>query len=250
MIDPINRIKMQSVWQTHIDASISSTINLPESATVEDIYNIYLRAYTHNLKGITVFRDNCERTGILTTENEPEERGKLKNTPINAIGKKRKLITGCGSLHCLAFFDPNTGDLLETYLNKGSTGGCNNFMIGLSRMLSLAARAGASIDDIVDQLKSTGSCPSYAVRKATKGDTSLGSCCPMAIANALIEMHEEIKNELAQSKQITQVVQDKQTIQDRQTIQVTQHICPECGSPITHEGGCLNCPACGYSKCT
>ena len=250
MIDPINRIKMQSVWQTHIDASISSTINLPESATVEDIYNIYLRAYIHNLKGITVFRDNCERTGILTTENEPEERGKLKNTPINAIGKKRKLITGCGSLHCLAFFDPNTGDLLETYLNKGSTGGCNNFMIGLSRMLSLAARAGASIDDIVDQLKSTGSCPSYAVRKATKGDTSLGSCCPMAIANALIEMHEEIKNELAQSKQITQVVQDKQKIQDKHTIQVTQHICPECGSPITHEGGCLNCPACGYSKCT
>lgn len=60
--------------------------------------------------------------------------------------------TGCGTLHCEAFFDPDTGDLLETYLSKGSTGGCNNFMIGLSRMISLSARAGVDIYSIVDQL--------------------------------------------------------------------------------------------------
>lgn len=253
MIEPINRIKMQSVWQYHIDASISSTVNLPESATVEDIYNIYFQAYIHNLKGITVFRDNCSRTGILTTPDEPKERGKLKDTPVNAIGKKRKLMTGCGSLHVLSFHHPETGDLLETYLNKGSTGGCNNFMIGLSRMLSLAARAGASVDDIVDQLRSTGSCPSYAVRKATKGDVSPGSCCPVAISNALVEMHDEIMDELAQGKQVKQTVQREQVIQPIQPIQliqVTQHVCPECGSPIAHEGGCISCKSCGYSKCS
>lgn len=243
-LDYHNRIKMQAIWQKHIDASISSTVNLPETATIDDVFNIYIEAWENGLKGITVFRDNCSRTGILTTITEPKERGKLKDTPVNAVGKKRKIMTGCGSLHILAFFDPNTGELLETYLNKGSTGGCNNFMIGLSRMLSLAARAGASVEDIVDQLKSTGACPSYAVRKATRGDVSIGSCCPMAIGNSLLEMYEEMQDELK-----TGVV-TVQATQPVQIVQTTQHICPECGSPIAFESGCVICKSCGYSKCS
>lgn len=95
----------------------------------------------------------------------------------NCIGKKRTLKTGCGTLHCEAFFDPETGQLLETYFSKGSSGGCNNFMIGLSRAISLCARGGIDVYSIVDQLKSSGTCPSYAVRSATKHDTSKGSSC-------------------------------------------------------------------------
>ena len=64
MIKPIDRIKMQSTWQKYIDTAISSTVNLPEEATVEDIENIYIDAWKYGLKGITVFRNNCERMGI------------------------------------------------------------------------------------------------------------------------------------------------------------------------------------------
>ena len=60
-------------------------------------------------------------------------------------------------------------------------------------MISMASRAGVSIQDIVDQLMSTGSCPSYASRSATKHDTSKGSCCPMAVGYALKEMWEEFQ---------------------------------------------------------
>ena len=93
----------------------------------------------------------------------------------------------------MAFFDPETGALLETYLSKGSTGGCNNFMIGFSRMISIAARAGIDIYTIIDQLNSTGNCPSYAVRRITRGDTSRGSCCPLAVGNALLDMYNEVQ---------------------------------------------------------
>lgn len=41
-IQPIDRIRMQGIWQKYIDASISSTVNLPELATVEDVAEIYL----------------------------------------------------------------------------------------------------------------------------------------------------------------------------------------------------------------
>lgn len=132
-ISPLNRVLMQGVWQKHIDASISSTVNLPEEATIKDVEEIYLNAWKEGLKGITVFRNGCKRLGILTTnssqEKEKEEekglsRGEIISCSDNLIGMKRRLTTGCGSLHCTAWFDPQTGDLMEIYLNKGSTGGC------------------------------------------------------------------------------------------------------------------------------
>ena len=68
------RIKMQSAWQKNIDASISSTINLPYEATVEDVYEIYINAWKNNLKGITIYRDGCKRSGILVNEKPKESK--------------------------------------------------------------------------------------------------------------------------------------------------------------------------------
>lgn len=253
-----DRIAMQSIWQRHIDASISSTVNLPNSATKEDVFNLYIEAWKSNLKGITVFRDGCSRVAILNTDKPKEDPTTKENKPTtrqlsrgdiimasdNVVGLKRKLMTGCGSLHCSAFFDEATGELLETYLSKGSTGGCNNFMIGLSRMISLAARAGVSIEDIVDQLESTGACPSYAVRSATKKDTSKGSCCPMAVGRALLDMYKEMQS------MISDDVIDETYENKEETATHTGPVCPECGDPLIFEGGCNICKSCGYSKCS
>lgn len=65
-IKPINRIKMQAIWQNYIDASISSTINLPNSTTEKEIYDIYVQAWKHGLKGVTIYRDGCNREGVLS----------------------------------------------------------------------------------------------------------------------------------------------------------------------------------------
>ena len=176
----------------------------------------------------------------------------------DAVGKKRKLITGCGSLHCSAFFDPVTGDLLETYLSKGSSGGCANFMVGLSRMISLAARGGVPIESIIDQLNSCGVCPSYAVRRAIKQDTSKGSCCPIAVGNALKEMYDEMQSELCSNELSDDIVYEYEYKTEKainaagNVLKVFTTIvpkCPQCGEPLVFEGGCNICKACGYSKC-
>ena len=70
-----DRIEMQAVWQNHIDASISSTVNLPEEASVQDVEDIYLCAWENGLKGITVFRNNCERQGVLLMEGRKKAEG-------------------------------------------------------------------------------------------------------------------------------------------------------------------------------
>ena len=236
-IKPLNRVNCQAAWQKWIDASISSTVNLPEEATVEDVENIYMEAWKHGLKGITIYRAGCARDAVLNADTKSKEekkntesRGHVVATTNEMIGLKRKLITGCGSLHCLAYFDAETKDLREVYLSKGSTGGCNNFMIGLSRMISLSARAGVTTEDIVDQLNSCGVCPSYAVRKATKNDTSPGACCPTAVGKALVEMQKELLGEKKEEKN-------------------NGPRCPKCNEPMIHNNGCIECKNCGYTKC-
>mgnify|MGYP004648815437 FL=1 len=261
-ISPLNRVLMQGAWQRHIDASISSTVNLPEEATIEDVEEIYLNAWKEGLKGTTVFRNGCKRLGILTTDSSQEKeeekglpRGEIISCSDNLIGMKRRLTTGCGSLHCTAWFDPQTGDLMEIYLNKGSTGGCANFMVGLSRMISLACRGGVKIEDIADQLQSTGACPSYASRTATKHDTSKGACCPMAVGNALMEMWKEMKERIEKGNSIIALADSNSQISTSESRppfnpEVDNGAkCPECGSELIQEGGCVICKSCGWSRC-
>ena len=257
-----DRIDMQSTWQKHIDASISSTVNVPNDFTVEQVEELYMYAWEKKLKGVTIYRDGCARSGILTTEKKEEhaetklERGTVININNDVIGKKRDLTTGCGTLHCLAYFDPISGDLLETYFSKGSTGGCLLFSNGLSRMISLAARGGVDISYIVDQLKSSGTCPSFAVRRATKHDTSRGSSCPVAIGNALMDMYYEVQNEILGDDEIAEkeIVAQKESPQQKphlqaEVININKPKCPECGGELAFEGGCQQCKDCGWSKC-
>lgn len=311
------RIDMQAIWQSHIDASISSTVNVPNSFTVKETEDLYMYAWEKGLKGVTIFRDGCKRTGILSTndaKDKPKEtnpaipipvatqdmiattdqlrpvsnvlpRGVIIKADDNCIGKKRTLRTGCGTLHCEAFFDPSNGQLLETYFSKGSEGGCGSFMCGLSRMISLAARGGVDIYSIVDQLKSTSPCPSYAVRTATKHDTSKGSCCPVAIGNALIDMYKELQDELfcgedveeydgwisetkteAKVETKTEIKTEMESVTTPEnpakarTITRTENginvdvigedmKCPQCGGQLVFEGGCNTCKECGWSRC-
>ena len=260
-LDYHSRLKMQATWQKHIDASISSTVNVPNEFSVKQVEELYFEAYELGLKGVTLFRDGCKRTGILNVKPQKKAypaageglaRGEIVQVSDEVIGAKRKLTTGCGTLHCIALFDPKTGALLETYLSKGSTGGCNNFMIGLSRMISICARAGVDLRTIVDQLDSTGVCPSYAVRQATKRDTSKGACCPMAVGNALLDMYEEVKAGIALGNQTNS---EKAIFSAK--IESTQNHennkdsgrCPECGEQLVFEGGCNICKSCGWSKC-
>lgn len=256
-----DHIDMLGVIAKHVDMSCSKTINVPESYSFEDTKNIYMKCHDLGIKGCTIFRPNALRQGVLLTTKPQKEakheyklnelpRGTIIKADDNCIGLKRTLHTGCGTLHCEAFFDPDTGDLLETYLSKGSKGGCNQFMIGLSRMISLAARGGVDIYSIIDQLQSSGTCPSYAVRTALKHDTSKGSSCPVAVGNALLDMYKEVQQEIGNEEDLPIEKQEKKPIKKLEIdVQDSIYKCPQCGGNLVFEGGCNTCRDCGYSKC-
>ena len=267
-----NRIDMQAVWQRHIDASISSTVNLPNSATIDDVKDLYLYAWKQGLKGITVFRDGCKRLGILTTDNkEPDKindtsnkfgafgRGDIINVNDDLVGYKRKIVNGCGDFSEQIFFDDFTGEPLENFIAMGDGGGCSRNLEAISRLISLALRGGIHISEVIKQLKKVHSCPAYRARKIQKGDTSIGTSCPSAIGYAIEELCNKINDNLFDGADINDslildsgddIITESRRKESRSKEELTSGMpCPECGEPLVREGGCNICKACGWSRC-
>ena len=267
-IDPFMRVKMQGIWQRHIDASISSTVNLPNSATVEEVEALYIAAWENKLKGMTIFRDGCARMAVLTTE-KPKETTEVKPEPENSglkfgdtimpddnvIGLKRRIQSGCGTMHINAFFDEDTGELREVFLSKGSKGGCLAFTNAVSRLISLLARKGAPIEEIADQLNSVVVCPSYASARAAGKQVSPGSSCASSIAKALLEMHQQFKEAFMDDeediKPVKQEVVKVDKVAVKRQVQAPEYQeCPECKEKtMINTGGCVQCTNCSYTKC-
>lgn len=271
---PVNeRIEMQAVWQSHIDASISSTVNLPNSATVEDVEEIYMYAWKMGLKGVTVYRADCAREGILNVEKPKEEKPKekIKSNIIkedklqrgdilcvsdDLLSMKRTIVNGCGKFYIHVDFDEYSGEPLETFIDIGSGGGCERNLEFISRLMSLALRAGVPLSEIIEQANSIKPCNAYIGRTLKKGDTSKGTSCPSAIGNALKELQEKINKRCFVEEEIEETVSCtgkctncSECASLSEKISNTHARCPECGEPLIFEGGCNVCKNCGWSKC-
>lgn len=244
-IDPFDRVTIQATWQKYIDASISSTVNVTNDTTVETIRDLYQAAWEEGCKGLTIYRAGCKKEGVLVVDTPKEQTTEntihipITDTSIdNCVAYGTQLTTGCGSLWMSVYFHKKTGQLCHIFLDKGSTGGCNSFMIGLSRMISYAGKLGGTVEGICDQLNSVPACPSYSVRTALKKDTSAGKCCPSAIGRALMELKQRyIEDHIEMST--GELKREEMTVNN----------CPECGAKLNFTGGCNSCPECGYTKC-
>lgn len=228
------RIDMQSVWQNHIDASISSTVNVPNEFTQEDTERLYLYAYEKGLKGVTIFRDGCKRLGILTTNTEQEEstnkynyirpisRKKIGTTHGNTYCKK----CACGTLY-LTINKDDFGNIVESFVHTSKGGICQANISAVNRLISLNLRAGVAVEEIIDQLKSI-NCPA-CVKVATKGEHVDGLSCPDIIARTIRDFAGESVHMIEENR--------------------AEEFCPECSEKLNFEGGCVVCINCGWSKC-
>ena len=77
-IAPMGHVRMMAATQPFLSGAISKTVNMPESATVEDIEHVYFQGWKLGLKAIAVYRDNCKVGQPLNVGGKKKEDGAEK----------------------------------------------------------------------------------------------------------------------------------------------------------------------------
>ncbi|HLD26457.1 MAG TPA: adenosylcobalamin-dependent ribonucleoside-diphosphate reductase [Patescibacteria group bacterium] len=267
-LTPEDHVKVQSVIQKYVDASISKTVNAPKTHTVDDVKKLYTMAYKLGLKGIAYMRDGS-RPGVLerveknTSEKSKKDNGSVlhhvKPRPMVVHGSTYKINTPVGT----AFITINTnGDQepLEVFVNVGKAGSDVYAMAeGLGRVVSLALRFSSQlspherIQEIINQLQGIG-----GARTLGFGRERVRSL-PDALAK-ILGMHFKTirkgdttsieRGNGATKEKIELVAHDTQPSLLELEKSSSFDICPSCGeAAFAHEEGCKKCYGCGFSEC-
>ncbi|MGH9920048.1 MAG: adenosylcobalamin-dependent ribonucleoside-diphosphate reductase, partial [Nitrososphaerales archaeon] len=156
-IKPEMRVRMQAAIQKHIDTAISSTVNLPQDISTEEVEKIYFLAWKLGCKGITVYREGS-REGILETNNVDKKTDKSTapaqfERPKVLTGRTLKLKLPQGSLYVTANTD-EVGELKEVFVTLGKLGGDEKADAeAIGRLISLYLQHGGDIQSVVKMLK-------------------------------------------------------------------------------------------------
>ncbi|HOE56700.1 MAG TPA: vitamin B12-dependent ribonucleotide reductase [Bacillota bacterium] len=277
-ISPEWHIRIQSAFQKYTDNAVSKTVNFSNSATRDDVSKVYMMAYKMGCKGVTIYRDGSRESQVLNigsvNKGGKEEAAAVqtggtlipRTRPEVTTGITEKVRIGCGNLYITVNSDEN--GICEVFTNLGRAGGCPSQSEATSRLISIALRAGMDINEIIEQLRGI-RCHSTLRQKGLKVLS-----CPDAIGRAL-ERYMNSKTEKedieTMDEPVTEIEEGSNcigncslcttpchaaTIEDNkasynafQQPNSNTKACPECGSPVQHEGGCLICRNCGYSKC-
>jgi ribonucleoside-diphosphate reductase alpha chain len=234
-IKPEMRVRMQATIQKHIDTAISSTVNLPQETTPEDVEKIYLLAWRMGCKGITVYREGS-REGILETANvvkKAEQPEAPFERPRTMEGRTLKLKLPQGGLYLTG--NLVNGVLKEVFVTLGKQGGDEKADAeALGRLISLYLQNGGDVKSAISTLKG------IKGKYVSWDDGVQLLSIPDAIAKALelltlnhVVKELEVPPQSFTSKQLPQ-----------------GGTCPDCHeSALIFENGCYKCTNCGYSKC-
>jgi ribonucleoside-diphosphate reductase alpha chain len=245
-ISPEWHIRMQAAFQKYTDNAVSKTVNLRNDATRDDVKEVYELAYETGCKGVTIYRDGSREAQVLNigmTEHEKHDNKGIGNTvsprprPEITTGFTEKVKIGCGNLYITANYDEY--GICEVFTNLGRGGGCPSQSEATSRLISIALRSGMDVGSLVEQLKGI-RCTS-TIRK----DGIKVMSCPDAIGR-VIEKVMKLSNGNGNANGNTiNIVLDEE--ENRKI--PTGPACPECGQSVEHDGGCIVCRNCGFSKC-
>ncbi len=287
-VSPESHIRMQSVFQKHCDSAVSKTINMPQSATREDVQTAYWQAFRGRCKGVTIYRDGSrpgqvlstgatpetarktEQVGAFTTKKEMEEVEKMKglvgpdpcdmkpvppqvsaeiakpaqtpkpkpahlstlpepeDRPDTLSGFTEKIKTGYGNLYITV--NLHNGKPFEVFASIGKSGYSTMADTeAICRLISLGLRSGIPVVQIVRQLQGIGGSQPVFERRG------LVFSIPDAIAKVLSDRFVDSGGKKGNGRGDTR--------------DISKEHCPDCGSMLEHEEGCVLCRACGYSQC-
>jgi len=230
-LKPIDRIKMQATLQKYFTDSISSTVNLPETAAIDDVKQIYIEGWKHGLKGITIYRagsldgilESLDKKDNIGTDEKPvkikipPERDSFTYTMLWKRTKiyitvpyvNDKLVEIFAKLPPEASYDEKGNKSIQLKLEREAN------WTALCRVISTGLKYNV---------------PTFELIKALDKSSNVVGDLPNILARTL-------------KKSISKITTEESTT-------VKGEVCPICGAKtLVQEGGCKICKSCGYSKC-
>jgi ribonucleoside-diphosphate reductase alpha chain len=287
-ISAADHMNMQSAFQRHVDNSISKTINFPNSATHEDVFNGFVTAWKTKCKSCTVYRDGSRTVQVLnigTGEGikkiselgTPDEQtitpiatpdtnrvissaearvdhGRIgaRTRPEVMAGRTYKVKTGYGTLY-VTINNDEEGKPFEVFTSIGKSGGyMQEQSEAISRLISVALRAGVKIHDIVDQLKGIrGPMPTMTSRGTVLSlPDAIGKIIEDHIADSASNIQPVIAAAHANPVTVSEVLGGVST-ESKKSVASMGYMpgCPDCGEALHMSEGCMSCSNCGFSRC-
>jgi ribonucleoside-diphosphate reductase alpha chain len=165
-IKPMGHVRMMAAVQPFLSGAISKTVNLPESATIEDIEDVYFQGWKLGLKALAVYRDNCKvgqplsagasaseakKAAAADTETVVEYRPKRTRLPRSRPSKTTSFTVGGAEGYMTAGSYPDDG-LGEVFLKLGKQGSTlAGVMDAFSIAISIALQYGVPLETYVSK---------------------------------------------------------------------------------------------------
>ncbi|MGH3384737.1 MAG: vitamin B12-dependent ribonucleotide reductase [Nocardioidaceae bacterium] len=161
-IKPMGHVRMMAAAQPFLSGAISKTVNLPESATVEEIEDVYLQGWKLGLKALAVYRDNCKvgqpladakAKKAVAAEPEPVviERPVRKRLPKSRPSRTTSFTVGGAEGYMTAGSYPDDG-LGEVFLKLGKQGSTlAGVMDAFSMAISISLQYGVPLETYVQK---------------------------------------------------------------------------------------------------
>lgn len=237
-IAPIDRIKMQAVLQKYTDASISSTINLPNEATVDDVYNIYVEAWKNGLKGVTIYRAGCNREGILIIK-KPESipvTGAPKRPTVLPCDIYKVKVGGEYFIVCVGLYEDKPYEVFVFRLKKN---------VNITDTKGTLTKVKKGVYNLYSK--------DLVIANILDTDISVEEKAATLYSSMLLRHGVNIKYIIKTAKKVNDNISSFSSAMCRVLAKYMPiekgGTCPECGAELVHSGGCESCPSCGYSKC-
>ncbi|HYA43360.1 MAG TPA: vitamin B12-dependent ribonucleotide reductase [Syntrophobacteraceae bacterium] len=221
-VDPSWHIRIQAAFQKYTDNAVSKTINFPFSASPEDVYQAYISAFKLGCKGLTIYRDGSRDAQVLNIQRKPQyPQVEPRPRPDMTHGVTERVNTGCGKLYVTINSDEY--GFCEVFAQMGKAGGCAYSQIeATSRLISLALRSGVKVESVIKQLVGI-RCPSPTWRNGEQVVSCSDGIAKVLNHHAQADIGARFADEMG--------------------------ACPDCGGAVEHEGGCIVCRSCGFSRC-
>jgi ribonucleoside-diphosphate reductase alpha chain len=278
-IVPSDHVRMQGVVQRAFDGgaraanSISKTINLPQHATVDDVFDAYALAFDEGCKGITVYRDGSRQFQVLSTKAEKkkeEAKERVEARPAEApagdpapapVAAPRSAPRPAGSATAIAA-RAREAELLPGEPLFDRPGRLEGFTDAVKLTLPTGERRGF----YVTVNKQDGLPSEVFILSGKAGDEAnadseaLGRVVSIALqygvpAEALVKTLRGINGGMYGSYQGRMVASKADLLAVALETAGAPNLlnqgkaCPDCGAPLRFEEGCEKCESCGYSKC-